>query len=43
MPLNELEQLFDLVRLGLSVDFLKIEEGWDSWVHEDVVAPTHTT
>ena len=43
MPLYELEQLLDLVRLGLSVNFLEIQELRDSWVHEDVVAPAHAT
>jgi len=43
MPLYELEQLLDLVRLGLAVNFLETEERWDSWVHEDVMAPAHAT
>jgi len=43
MPLDELELLLDLVGLGLAVNFLEIEERWDSWVHEDVVASAHAT
>ena len=30
MPLYELEQLLDLIRLGLSVNFLEIQELRDS-------------
>ena len=43
MPFNELEQLPDLVGLGLAVNFLEIEELRDCRVHEDVVAPVHAT
>jgi hypothetical protein len=39
MPLDELEQLLDLVRLGLAVNLLEVQKRRDSWVHEDVVAP----
>jgi len=41
MPLYELEQLLDLVKLRLAVNFLEIQELRDSWVHEDVVAPAY--
>ncbi len=42
MPLYELEQLLDLVRLGLSMNFLEIEELRDPRVYEDVVAPAYS-
>jgi hypothetical protein len=43
MPFNELEQLPDLVGLGLAVNFLEIQELLDPRVHEDVMAPAYAT
>jgi len=43
MPLNELEQLSDLVRLRLPVNFLEVQELRDTGVDEDVMASAHAT
>ena len=37
MPLDELEQLSDLIGLRLAVDLLEIQELRDTGVHEDVM------
>jgi hypothetical protein len=38
MPLDELEQLPDLVGLGLPVDVLEVDQLADRWMDVDVVA-----
>jgi hypothetical protein len=43
MPLDELEQLSDLVRLRLPVNFLQVQELRDTRVDEDVMASVHPT
>lgn len=42
MPLDELEQLSDLIGLRLAVDLLGIQELRDTGVHEDVMASAYT-
>ena len=38
MPFDKLEQLPDLVGLGLSVYLLEVQELRNAWVNEDVMA-----